>query len=80
MKKDKREEQLEILYTTNRPPHDIDLDQYKKQIEEHDEKFRNQGVPLPKSNKSTNTPLEIQLLNMNNIKPKKGTYPKWNDD
>lgn len=74
MKKDKRAETLEMIYTTDYLPHDINIEAYKKQINEHNEKFRH-GIELPKQSKSASVPLEIQLNNLNNLKEKKGSYP-----
>jgi len=68
-------EVLNEIYETNYPPHDINIEAYKKQIEEHNEKFRNIGVDLPKQSKSTSTPLEVQIANINNRKDRKGMYP-----
>ena len=78
MKKDKRDETLEMVYTTDYPPHDIDIEAYKKQIDEHNEKFKH-GVELLKQSKSASTPLEIQIQQINDLKDRKGCYPKDDD-
>lgn len=78
MKKDKKAEELEILYTSNYPPRDVDIGAYKKQINEHNEKFRH-SVELPKQSKSASIPLEIQIQQINDLKNRKGCYPKDHD-
>jgi hypothetical protein len=74
-RKTKDEENYSIAYETGRPPRDVDIENYKKQIESQDEKFKNIGVELPKKSKSTSVPLQIQLDSLNNLKERKGSYP-----
>ena len=68
------EEAWSRVYYEDRPAHDIDIDAFIRTCKEKDEKYRN-SIPIDKYAKTVSTPLEIQLMRLNESKNKKGEYP-----